>query len=94
MTKLIAHLSGGETDKQKSWESKIGTLGVREILVEDFRTPIPLVISETMGGSTARRKRDSLDEQARGEDLVSPEKPRFRFAYGPLPEHVGTSASQ
>jgi hypothetical protein len=27
----------------------------------------------------------SLDEQVRREELVSPEKPRFRFVYRPLP---------
>ena len=62
-----------------------------EILVEDFKAPLPLVVSETLG-EVDREGRVQLfvDEQVRGEDLVSPQRPRFRFVYRPLPEDIGT----
>ncbi len=63
---------------------------VHEILVEDFKAPIPLVISETVGQVDYEETVELvLDEEMRGENLVSPQRPRFRFVYRPCPKISG-----
>jgi hypothetical protein len=63
---------------------------VQEISVEDFKNPIPLIVSDTVKGiQKETRALLFLDEQARGEDLVSPQRPRYRLTYVPLQDDVG-----
>jgi hypothetical protein len=63
---------------------------VQEISVEDFKNPIPLTVSDALKGvQKETRVVLFLDEQARGEDLVSPQRPRYRLTYVPLQEDVG-----
>jgi hypothetical protein len=63
---------------------------VQDILVEDFKNPIPLTISDAVKGVRKdMRVTLFLDEQARGEDLVSPQRPRYRLTYIPLQDDVG-----
>jgi hypothetical protein len=63
---------------------------VQEISVEDFKNPIPLTVSDSVKGTQKEtRVVLYLDEQARGEDLVSPQRPRYRLTYVPLQEDVG-----
>jgi hypothetical protein len=58
--------------------------------VEDFKNPIPLIVSDTVKGiQKETRALLFLDEQARGEDLVSPQRPRYRLTYVPLQGDVG-----
>jgi hypothetical protein len=58
--------------------------------VEDFKNPIPLTVSDAVKGiQKETRVRLFLDEKTRGEDLVSPQKPRFRLTYVPLQDDVG-----
>ena len=63
---------------------------VQEISVEDFKNPIPLTVSEAVKGvQKETRVVLFLDEQVRGEDLVSPQRPRYRLTYVPLQDDVG-----
>jgi len=48
---------------------------VQEISVEDFKNPISLIISDALKGiQKETRVVLFLDDQVRGEDLVSPQK--------------------
>jgi hypothetical protein len=59
--------------------------------VDDFKNPLPLVISDKVNGvQTETRTLLLLDGQPRGEDSISPEKPRYRLLYVPIPEDVGS----
>ena len=63
---------------------------MQEISVEDFKNPIPLTVSDAMKGiQKETRVKLFLDEQVRGEDLVSPQRPRYRLTYVPLQDDVG-----
>ena len=63
---------------------------MQEIAVEDFKNPIPLTVSDTVKGiQKETRVVLFLDEQARGEDLVSPQRPRYRLTHVPLQVDVG-----
>ena len=63
----------------------------QEMIVEDFKNPIPLIVSDRVKGVREETKAIlSLDDHTRAEDLVSPQKPRYRLSYLPLPEDVGT----
>ena len=63
---------------------------MQEISVEDFKNPIPLTVSDAVKGiQKETRVVLFLDEQARGEDLVSPQRPRYRLTYVPLQDDVG-----
>ena len=64
---------------------------VTEIAVEDFKNPVPLIVSDRVKGvRTETRALLFLDDQLRGEDAISPQKPRYRLSYVPLPEDLGT----
>ena len=61
-----------------------------KIAVDDFRNPLPLVISDRVGGVSKEEKVQLfLDDQLRGEDLLTPQKSRYRLLYSPLPQDVG-----
>jgi hypothetical protein len=73
--------SPAETGRQSS---------LQEISVEDFKNPIPLTISDAVKGlQNETRVLLFLDEQVRGEDFVSPQRPRYRLSYIPLQGDVG-----
>ena len=60
------------------------------ISVEDFKNPIPLTVSDTVKGvEKEMRVLLFLDEQVRGEDVVSTQRPRFRLTYVPLQDDIG-----
>jgi hypothetical protein len=62
----------------------------QEISVEDFKNPIPLTVSDAVKGVRVEaRVVLFLDEQVRGEDFVSPQKPRFRLTYVPFQDDLG-----
>jgi hypothetical protein len=89
LVKLRAVLRGRNAKESKQ-EIENREPTVQEILVEDFKTPIPLVVSETVSQMEHEAMAQLLlDGQLRGEDLVSPQKPRFRFVFRPLPEDIG-----
>jgi len=63
----------------------------QEIAVEDFRNAVPFVISDRVDGVQGETRALLLvDDKLRGEDSVSPEKPRYRLVYLPVPEDLGT----
>jgi hypothetical protein len=62
----------------------------QEMSVEDFKSPIPLTVSGMVKGIRKEtRALLYLDDQVRGEDMLSAQKPRYRLTYVPLPEDVG-----
>jgi hypothetical protein len=63
---------------------------LQEISVEDFKNPIPLTVSDGVKGiQKETRVKLFLDEQARGEAFVSPQRQRYRLTYIPLQDDVG-----
>jgi len=79
--KKLAIDSPAETRRQSSSQ---------EISVEDFKNPVPLTVSDAVKGvQKETRVLLFLDEQLRGEDVVSTQRPRFRLTYIPLQEDIG-----
>jgi len=73
--------SPAETGRQSS---------LQEISVEDFKNPVTLTVSDAVKDvQKETRVLLFLDEQARGEDVVSTQKPRFRLTYIPLQDDIG-----
>jgi hypothetical protein len=63
---------------------------LQEISVEDFKNPVPLTVSDAVKGvEKETRVLLFLDEQERGEDVVSTQRPRFRLTYVPLQDDIG-----
>ena len=63
---------------------------LQEISVDDFKNPVPLTVSEAVKGvQKETRVQLFLDEQLRGEDVVSTRRPRFRLTYVPLQDDIG-----
>jgi hypothetical protein len=64
---------------------------MQEITVDDFKNPVPLVISDRVEGVQGDvRALLFVDDKLRGEDPVFPEKLRYRLVYLPVPEDVGS----
>jgi hypothetical protein len=62
----------------------------QDMTVEDFKNPMPLVVSDRIDGIRSDTKVQLLlDDQLRGEEAVSHQKPRYRLLYVPLPEDIG-----
>jgi hypothetical protein len=71
----------------ESWQSPI----MQEITVDDFKNPIPLVISDRVKGVQSENWASLLvDDKLREQDLVSPEKPRYRLVYVPVAGDLGS----
>jgi hypothetical protein len=71
----------------ESWQSPM----TQEITVDDFKNPVPLVVSDRVEG--VQREILALllvDDKPREQDLVSPEKPRYRLVYVPVAEDLGS----
>jgi hypothetical protein len=63
----------------------------QEMVVEDFKNPVPLIVSDRVNSiQKETRALLLLDDQVRAEDSVSPQKPRYRLPYVPLHEDIGT----
>ncbi len=63
----------------------------QEITVDDFRNPVPLVVSDRVEGVQSETRALLLvDDKPRGQDLVSPQKPRYRLVYVPVAEDLGS----
>ena len=59
-------------------------------MVEDFKNLIPLTVSDAVKGvQKETRVVLCLDNEVRGEALVSPQRPRYRLTYVPLQDDVG-----
>ena len=58
--------------------------------VEDFRDPVPLVLSGRVKGlEDDARVLLLLDGRAGADEPVSPRNPRYRFSYVPVPQDIG-----
>jgi hypothetical protein len=63
---------------------------ILRMLVEDFRNPVPLVLSDRVKDvADDTRVLLLLDGHVRVEELVSPRNSRYRLAYVPLPQDIG-----
>jgi hypothetical protein len=63
----------------------------QEIIVEDFKKPVPLVISNRVEGVQGETRALLLvDDKLREQDLVTPGKPRYRLVYVPVAEDLGS----
>jgi hypothetical protein len=63
----------------------------QEITVDDFKNPVPLVISDRVDGVQGETRALLLvDDKLREQDLVSPGKPRYRLVYVPVAEDLGS----
>ena len=63
---------------------------LHEISVDDFKNPVTLTVSDAVKDvQKETRVLLFLDEQVRGEDVVSTQRPRFRLTYVPLQDDVG-----
>ena len=63
---------------------------LQEISVDDFKNPVTLTVSDAVKGlQKETRILLFLDEQVRGEDVVSTQRPRFRLTYVPLQDDIG-----
>jgi len=61
-----------------------------EMLVEDFRNPIPLVVADRVKSvPDDTRVLLMLDGEVRADEPVSPRNPRYMLAYVPLPKDIG-----
>lgn len=61
-----------------------------EMLVEDFRNPIPLMVSDRVNDVSDSTKVLLLfDGEVRTEEPVSPRNSRYRLVYAPLPRDIG-----
>lgn len=89
MSKVKAKLFGSKEVANPQPEKRPQS-ALQEISVEDFKNPIPLTVSDGVKGiQKETRALLFLDEQTRGEDLVSAQKPRYRLTYIPLQSDVG-----
>jgi hypothetical protein len=87
----LGRLAGRERLESNSPTESEQPPTTQEITVDDFKNPVPLVISdrvEEVQGET--RALLLVDDTPREEDLVSPEKPRFRLVYVPVEEDLGS----
>jgi hypothetical protein len=63
----------------------------QEVSVDDFKNPVPLVISDRVDDVQGETLALLLvDDKLRVQDLVSPEKPRYRLVYVPVAEDLGS----
>ena len=61
-----------------------------EMLVEDFRNPIPLVVSDRVNDVSDGTKVLLLfDGEVRTEESISPSNLHYRLVYSPLPRDIG-----
>jgi hypothetical protein len=67
------------------------SLTTQEITVDDFKNPVPLVISDRVEGVQSETRALLLvDDKPREQDLVTPGKPRYRLVYVPVAEDLGS----
>ena len=61
----------------------------QEMVVDDFKDPMPLVISGKASLTGPSKATLCVDGDVRAEEPVAPEKPGYRLVYRPRPEDVG-----
>ena len=92
-TRGIDRLGGHIRTRLPSRKSQ-GTIEAKSValkmLVEDFRNPVPLLVTDRAKEIAVDTKVVLLlDDQSRAEAPISPRNPRYRLAYTPLPQDIG-----
>jgi len=83
-------LSGPKKSAIRSPVEREKQSSLQEISVEDFKNPVTLTVSDAVKDvQNETRVLLFLDEQVRGEDVVSTQRPRFRLTYVPLQDDIG-----
>jgi hypothetical protein len=94
MNKLRAglrRLAGREKPENCSLPESERSPATQEVTVDDFKNPVPLVISDRVEGVQGEARALLLvDDKLREQDSVSPEKPRYRLVYVPVAEDLGS----
>jgi hypothetical protein len=91
LRKGLRRSAGPEKLENGSASKTERSLTTQEITVEDFKNPVPLVISDRVEGvQNETRALLLVDDKPREQDLVSPEKPRYRLVYVPVVEDLGS----
>jgi hypothetical protein len=86
----LGRLAGREKPENDSPESERSP-ATQEMTVDDFKNPVPLVISDRVDGVQGETRALLLvDDKLREQDLVSPDKPRYRLVYVPVAEDLGS----
>jgi hypothetical protein len=84
---LRSHLSPGKNQSSSKARPSLIRL---EMLVEDFRNPIPLVVTDRVkSAADETRVLLMLDGEVRVDEALSPRNPRYMLAYVPLPQDIG-----
>jgi hypothetical protein len=87
----LSRLAGREKLENDSPPEREQSPVTQEITVDDFKNPVPLVISARVEGVRSETRALLLvDNTPREQDLVSPEKPRYRLIYVPVAEDLGS----
>jgi hypothetical protein len=87
----LRRLAGREKPENDSLPESEQSPAMEEIMVDDFKNPVPFVISDTVDGVQSETRALLLvDDKLREQDLVSPEKPRYRLVYIPIAEDLGS----
>jgi hypothetical protein len=90
LAKLRMKLSGPEKRAFDDLAKAGRQSSLQEISVEDFKNPVSLTVSDAVKGvQKETRVLLFLDDQLRGEDVVSTQRPRFRLTYVPLQDDIG-----
>jgi hypothetical protein len=87
----LRRLAGREKPENYPPPERKQSPATQEITVDDFKNPVPLVLSDKVDGVQSETRALLLvDEKPREQDLVSPEKPRYRLVYVPIAEDLGS----
>jgi hypothetical protein len=89
--KSLRRLAGRERFENDPPPESEQSLTTQEITVDDFKNPVPLVVSDRVEGLQSETWALLLvDDKPREQDLVSPEKPRYRLVYVPVTQDLGS----
>jgi len=87
----LRRLAGREKLEKGPLRESEPSPGTQEVTVDDFKNPVPLVISDKVDNVHGETRALLLvDDKLRGQDLVFPEKPRYRLVYVPVAEDLGS----
>ncbi len=94
MSKLegsLRRLAGREKPENDSPPESKRSPVTQKVTVDDFKNPVPFVICDRIDGVQGETRVLLLvDDKLREQDLVSPEKPRYRLVYVPVAEDLGS----
>jgi hypothetical protein len=87
----LRRLAGRENPENDFLPGSEQSCVTQEIMVDDFKNPVPLVISDRVEGVQSETRALLLvDGAPREQDLVTLEKPRYRLVYVPVAGDLGS----